>query len=121
MWDYQVHLPPECRLSTDSLWDGASMHQLAQTPAPGRENKTPRIAPATMEALLAWSLRMIEDIGPDIVAAQHEFQQLEAKTHPRQADFHGLPVRQRVEISSPAPKPREPLFRGYKPTTARIS
>ncbi len=35
-------------------------------------NTTPRVAPATMEALLDWSLRMVEVIGPDIVAARAE-------------------------------------------------
>jgi integrase len=98
LWDYRAHLPPECRLQAISLWGGASMMHLANMPAPGRENKTPRIAPATMEALLAWSLRMIEDLGPDIAAALLEFQQLEADTHPSQEVFHGLPARRRSEI-----------------------
>jgi integrase len=98
LWDYRAHLPEECRLQTTSLWGGASMMQLASMSPPGRENKTPRIAPATMEALLAWSLRMIEDIGPDIVAAQHEFQQLEEHVHASQLPFRGLPARRRVEM-----------------------
>ena len=98
MWDYRAHLPEERRLRTVSLWGGESMMQLASVSPPGRENKTPRIAPATMEALLAWSLRMVEDIGPDIIEAQREFQQLEDRTHPSQQPLHGLPARRRVEI-----------------------
>ncbi len=90
LWEYREHLPPQFRLDTADPWNGASGLRLAKAPAPGRENKTPRIAPATMEALLAWSLRMVEDIGPDILSALREFRMLEARTHPAQAPYLGL-------------------------------
>lgn len=98
LWLYRGHLPTECRLPEQEPWDGASALSLAAAPQPGRINKTPRIAPETMEALLAWSLRMIEDIGPDIRDAWREYRQLNAATHPSQAAFQGLPLGQRLTI-----------------------
>jgi hypothetical protein len=76
LWVFREHLPQECQLATVAPWGGASAHSLAGQPPPGRENKTPRIAPATMESLLAWSLRMLEVIGPDIRDAWTEYKQL---------------------------------------------
>jgi hypothetical protein len=70
-----------------SPWDGASGHRLASAPAPGRVNKTPRIAPATMEPLLAWALRVVEDIGPDIRDAWIGYRQLHDGTHPSHQQF----------------------------------
>jgi integrase len=100
VWIYQAHLPPRCRLATTNPWGGASVKRLANAPgrAWGQENTTPRIAPATMEPLLAWSLRMVETIGPDIVTARRELDQLEAGTHPAQRPFQGPPSRRRVEL-----------------------
>lgn len=76
MWVFREHVPQECRLATVEPWGGASAHGLAGQAPPGRENKTPRIAPATMESLLAWSLRMLEVIGPDIRDAWIEYKRL---------------------------------------------
>jgi hypothetical protein len=53
LWLFRSHVPAECRLPEEEPWDGASAQSLADAPAPGRINKTPRIAPETMEALLA--------------------------------------------------------------------
>ncbi|WP_200306150.1 integrase [Streptomyces adelaidensis] len=90
LWEYRRHLPRECQMATADPWNGASGMSLAKVPAKGRENKTPRIDAATMEALLAWSLHMLEDIGPDILTAHREFQMLEDGTHPDQAPYLGL-------------------------------
>ncbi|NNG41316.1 integrase [Flexivirga sp. ID2601S] len=49
-----------------------------------------------MEALLSWCLRMVDTIGPDIVAARDELDRYEAGTHPDQDAYHGLSSRQRV-------------------------
>ena len=99
VWDYRGRLPPHCRLNTHSPWGGmppARLAAAASRPA-GTENTTPRVAAATMEALLAWSLRMVEVIGPDIVAARAEQDQIEAGTHPSQRAFDGLTSRQRLQ------------------------
>lgn len=99
VWDYRAYLPPNCRLDTDNPWDGTPPSRLAAAPCrpAGAENTTPRVAPATMEALLGWSLRMVEVIGPDIVAARAELDQLEAGTHPSQVTLDGLSSRQRLQ------------------------
>ncbi|ABL79468.1 MULTISPECIES: hypothetical protein [unclassified Nocardioides] len=98
VWDYRAYLPPHCRLDTDNPWDGTPPSRLAAAPCrpAGAENTTPRIAPATMEALLGWSLRMVEVIGPDVVAARAELDQFEAGTHPSQVTLDGLSSRQRL-------------------------
>ncbi|MEU2248524.1 integrase [Streptomyces sp. NPDC019224] len=90
LWEYRRHLPRECQMATADPWNGASGMSLAKVAAKGRENRTPRIDAPTMEALLAWSLRMLEDIGPDILAAHREFQMLEDGTHPNQSPYLGL-------------------------------
>lgn len=99
VWEYRDRLPSHCRLNTHNPWGGTPPVRLAAAssrPA-AAENTTPRIAAATMEALLAWSLRMVEVIGPDIVAARTELDQLEAGTHPSQRAFDGLTSRQRLQ------------------------
>jgi integrase len=70
IWCYREHLPTGCRFAiTSNPWDGVPAGQLTKTPKGPYVNKTPRISTDTMECLLAWSLRVIEDIGPDITAA----------------------------------------------------
>jgi hypothetical protein len=97
LWEYRAHLPAECHLASDNPWNGASGQSLAGVQARSRENKTPRIAPETMEALLAWSLHMLEDIGPDILATRDELAQLEARTSPAQARYLRLSAKRRVK------------------------
>ena len=96
LWAYRIHLPAACQISCDP-WDGATGAAIAAPPPRPRFNTTPRIAPATMEPLLAWALRMTEDIGPDIAAAWREYRQLDDGTHPSQAALAGLTPRQRLE------------------------
>ena len=98
LWAYRGFLPPECRLAPASPWDAAPGSQLAKAPRPGRVNKTPRIAPATMQALLAWALLVVEDIGPDVREAWTEYRQLNDGTHALHPQFHGLPITARVEL-----------------------
>lgn len=89
LWLYRSHLPAPARLATAYPWAGASAKNLVALPPPGRENKTPRIAPATMDGLLAWVLRMIEHAGPDIRDAWLEYRQLDCGIHPSQAGYSG--------------------------------
>jgi integrase len=96
---YRDLLPPSCRLGTNSPWDGAAGDALfAVPPVTARVNRTPRIAPATMEALLGWSLLMLENIGPDIVEASRTWRRLRAGVHPSQRGFAGLPIRERLAL-----------------------
>lgn len=93
---YRDLLPGPCRMATADPWGGARGDALVVVPAPGRVNKTPRIASATMEALLAWSLRMLEDSGPDVAEALRTWHELRAGEHPDQSGFAGLPIRDRL-------------------------
>ena len=95
LWGYRDLLPMECRLPEQRPWGTARAEDLAGLDIGGDSpfNKTPRVAPATMEALLAWALRVVEDFGTDIRDAFVEGQSLMAGTHPvaiasREA-FHG--------------------------------
>ena len=90
LWLFSEHMPAPCRLSCGFPWPGQTAKDVVEAPADtGHENKTPRIADDTMEALLAWALVMIEEIGPDIRDAWHEYQQLEAGTHRSQDRYFG--------------------------------
>lgn len=90
LWLFRDHMPAECRLDCGFPWAGQTANEVVGAVVKKRrENKTPRIADATMEALLAWVLVMIEQIGPEIRDAWLEYQQLEAGTHPSQAKYTG--------------------------------
>ncbi|MFG3410220.1 hypothetical protein [Streptomyces sp. NPDC048142] len=95
LWLYGRHLPAEGRLATGYPWPGASDNEL-KSPAGGRSNKWPRIAPATMTSLLAWALHVIEAVGPDARDAWVEYHQLQAGTHASQAEFSGLTKEARI-------------------------
>jgi integrase len=101
LWAYREHLPPECRLPAPRPWGTATARQLAGHTAHSRYNKTPRIHPDTMEALLAWALRVLEDFGPDIRDAFLKDRQLKNGTHPTarfyRENYFGRPVMKRVE------------------------
>jgi hypothetical protein len=79
---YQDHLPLVARLPRD-LWD--TVTPLPRPARWGRTNRTPRIAEATMQSLLAWSLTTVEELSTDIIAAHNEYQLLATKTHASQA------------------------------------
>lgn len=98
LWAYAEYLPAACRISTKDPWDGAPVSQLAERPAPGRFNATPRIAEPTMQALLDWALRIVEELGPDIRDAWRSFQALEAGVHPSQEAYRNLPPRERLRL-----------------------
>jgi integrase len=98
LWAYREHLPRQCQMAAEVPWSGASGHQLAQAVTASRVNKTPRIDPATMEALLAWALRIVEIIGPDIRDAWTAYRQLGKGTHPSQERYEGLLMRDRVRL-----------------------
>ncbi|MFG2153184.1 integrase [[Kitasatospora] papulosa] len=90
LWLFSEHMPTQCRLDCDFPWPGQAAKEVVGAPAGRRrENEIPRIADGTMEALLGWVLVMIEDIGPDIRDAWHEYQQLEAGNHHSQARYTG--------------------------------
>lgn len=97
VWGFRDLLPAQCQLPQAAPWDGASGHSLAKVTVRGGGSKTPRVAATTMDALLAWSLRMLEDFGPDIAGAWEEYRQLNDGTHPSQRRFDGLAPARRLD------------------------
>ncbi|MFF0630321.1 hypothetical protein [Streptomyces sp. NPDC004296] len=101
LWAYRAYLPAECRLPSPRPWGEATARQMAGQTHSSRYNTTPRIQPDTMEALLAWCLRVLEDFGPDIRDAYRTHRELKAGTHPTarhyREHFHGRPVLDRIE------------------------
>jgi integrase len=76
LWSYRALLPESIRLPAQPLWDGEDTRDLLGIQRKRRENTTPRIHPDTMQALLMWSLRFVEDFAEDIIAAFTEYQRL---------------------------------------------
>lgn len=90
LWLFRDHLPAECRLICDFPWAGRTANEVVgAVTKPRRENTTPRITDPTMEALLAWVLVMVEQIGPDIRDVWREYRLLETGTHPSQRQYSG--------------------------------
>lgn len=82
LWAYGPVLPRDCQLTLrDTLWQGQLPNQLVDATTSDRVNKTPRIAAATMDALLAWALRVVEEIGPDIRDAWTAYRAAVTGTH----------------------------------------
>ncbi|MFI6061390.1 hypothetical protein [Streptomyces sp. NPDC051286] len=83
VWGYREALPEEHRLPRRRPWGTASTDDLVGVKrVQSRYNKTPRIDPTTMDALLAWALRMVDDFGPDIRDAAREARLLLDGRHP---------------------------------------
>lgn len=72
LWSYRDRLPEPMRLPAAEPWAGEDPKDLLGGPARPRENRTPRIHTDTIELLLMWSLRFVEDFADDIIAAFHE-------------------------------------------------
>ena len=81
-----VVLPPAAarvhELPAAPPWDGDDTRDLLDTPRADRENATPRIHPDTLQPLLTWSLRFVEDFADDIIAAFATYQHLQQRDRP---------------------------------------
>ncbi|MFF3499443.1 integrase [Streptomyces sp. NPDC003247] len=100
LWAYQDHLPAPCRISGPRPFGTASSLELADAVVKTRHNRTPLIPPETMEALLGWSLRMVEDFAPDIHGALTEYRHLMNGTHPVTNSFtpgRATPITERAD------------------------
>ena len=78
LWGYRSVLPDVMRLPEMPPWGGDSAGVLLGKVRTGMENLTPRINEDTMQALLLWALRFVEDFADDIIAVQKEFVLLHA-------------------------------------------
>ncbi|WDG33299.1 hypothetical protein N7925_35715 [Streptomyces sp. CA-278952] len=73
VWSYRDLLPEADRLPQTPPWRGERIQDiLQQRRAIREENRTPRIHPETMAALLGWALRFVETFAADITAAFDE-------------------------------------------------
>ncbi len=82
LWCYRQRLPEFMRLPAAPPWDGDDTRDLLDTPRADRENATPRIHPDTLQPLLMWSLRFVEDFADDIIAAFATYQHLQQRDRP---------------------------------------
>ncbi|MCJ0869492.1 integrase [Streptomyces sp. AP-93] len=90
VWLFREHLPVECRMGCGYPWPGKTANELAGITSPrSKENKRPRIADETIEALLNWAITIVEQIGQDIASAHREYKALDAGAHPSQRQFTG--------------------------------
>ncbi|MGO8889054.1 MAG: hypothetical protein ACLQB1_04995, partial [Streptosporangiaceae bacterium] len=80
-WMLRHLLPEEGRLPAAPPWDGDRVKDILGTGRERGENKTRRIAPATMTALLDWCLRFTEIFADDIIAAFEEYKHLSVRTY----------------------------------------
>jgi len=72
LWGYRMMLPEEIRMPTSPLWDGADLRDLLGNPATPGVNRTPRINTDTIDLLLMWALRFVNDFSRDITVAFHD-------------------------------------------------
>lgn len=72
LWSYRERIAAVMRLPAAVLWDGEEPQVLVGRVVAPRENRTPRIATDTIDLLLMWSLRFVEDFADDIINAFHE-------------------------------------------------
>ncbi len=72
LWSYRSILPESMRLPLAPPWNDDPLHELLGKSLSRRENKTPRIQEATMQSLLHWALRFVEEFSTDIIEAHDE-------------------------------------------------
>ena len=75
-WTMRHLLPETDRLPEAPPWGGERVRDVLEGGRYRGENRTPRIHPDTMTALLSWSLRFVDDFAEDIIAAFHEHKAL---------------------------------------------
>ncbi|MGW7363203.1 hypothetical protein ACWGI8_07195 [Streptomyces sp. NPDC054841] len=79
LWIHRSILPFYLRLPEAPPWDGEDTQDLLERPRGDGENRTKRISEHTMQALLRWAVRFVEDFGEDILAAWDEHRTLLAR------------------------------------------
>lgn len=87
IWLHNPYLPPEHRLQRPP-WEDPGARTFLGASDWTAENKTPPQHPQVVSPLLTWSLRFVEQLAPDILAAIHERDRLRSRIrpHPRRED-----------------------------------
>ncbi|MDG4795453.1 hypothetical protein [Micromonospora sp. WMMD1082] len=80
LWAYRLLLPEDVQLPQPPPWNGDPPSELLGGAKRPRENSTARIGAATMEPLLMWALRFVEDFADDIITAYHEYLRLRGRS-----------------------------------------
>ncbi|MFF2185091.1 hypothetical protein [Streptomyces sp. NPDC058155] len=80
LWGYRDILPPPMRLPDAPPWAGEDTQDLLPGRHVDRQNRTRRIGEPTMQMLLLWSIRFVEDFSEDILIAHAERLMLHANT-----------------------------------------
>lgn len=73
LWSYRMLLPEQMRLPPAPPWNGDTAGELFGRYRTERENLTLRVGEATMQSLLAWAIRFVEEFSADILAAHAEY------------------------------------------------
>lgn len=95
LWCYRSILPPEVQMPDAPPWRDDPTHELLGKYSHRRGNRTARIAERTMQPLLHWALRFVEDFADDILAAHAEHLRLKSRSpQARRAAANGSPLRQ---------------------------
>jgi len=72
VWSYRERLPEAMRLPVDPPWSGDRPCDLLGTRVRSGVNRTPRIQTDTIDLLLLWALRFVDDFADDITPAFDE-------------------------------------------------
>ncbi|MFF1715544.1 hypothetical protein [Streptomyces sp. NPDC058268] len=80
LWSFRDFLPASMRLPAALPWEGEDTGGLLGRTRNPRENRTRRIGEATMEMLLVWAIRFVEDFAEDILAAYTQHLELVGRT-----------------------------------------
>lgn len=83
LWSYRALLPEQMRLPAVPPWGGDPTRELFGRSRAERENLTHRIGEATMQPLLSWALRFVEDFSEDIITAHAEYRALHDRSPKR--------------------------------------
>ncbi|WP_280471417.1 hypothetical protein [Nocardia cyriacigeorgica] len=88
LWAYRTVLPECLRLPPAPPWGGEESFEIFGRAVNYLENRTPRIAETTMQHLLCWAIRFVDDFAADILTAHAEHMRLHDE-EPAQRDNAG--------------------------------
>ena len=72
-WGCRMMLPEDVRMLAAPPWGGEDLRDLQGAPANSGVNRTPRINTDTIDVLLMWALRFVNDFSHDITTAYHGY------------------------------------------------
>ncbi|MDY7528134.1 MULTISPECIES: hypothetical protein [unclassified Cryobacterium] len=102
LWETRDLLPASCRLPDAPPWGALRPADISGDLPDAPENRTPRIAEATMGGLLVWSLRFVEEFSVDIVPAVNAYRAIRKRCElfdPAYREQHGLGSVERTTTS----------------------